>query len=163
MTDGQLPTFHFRAHVLRDLDIPDGYMKHYVPIPDDVADALAAAAITHVEGRLNDHDFRRVIQERPDGVRCLKFGMTWLRRAGLDVDDEVMVELAEDPDPDRVDVPDELAALLADAPSVAAYWETLAPSRRKMLGYHVERAKRADTRQRRARKIIDELREEMPG
>lgn len=162
MPDEQLPTFNFRTYIRQDPDIPDGYMKHYVPIPDDVADELAAHGITHVAGRLDDHDFRRAIHERPDGVRCLKFGMTWLRGTGLAVDDEVIVELAADPDPDRVDVPDELAVLLGDAPDVFAYWETLAPSRRKMLGYHVERAKRADTRQRRARKIMDDLRAEMP-
>lgn len=40
------------------------------------------------------------------------------------------MNLAEDIDPNRVDVPDELAALLAEAPSVTDYWETLTHSRR---------------------------------
>lgn len=149
----------FSSSILLDSTVADGYMKHYVPIPDDIADEYAAAGVTHLEGSLDDHKFRRIIHERPDGAYCLKFGMTWLKQAGLQVDQQVVVQLAPDPDPDRVEVPYEIAAALASDARLEQAWETLAPSRRKMLGYEIERAKRPETRQRRADAILDELRQ----
>ncbi|MDX1992264.1 MAG: YdeI/OmpD-associated family protein [bacterium] len=150
--------FTFVSQVLFDPTVADGYMKHYVPIPDAVADALTDAGIKHVEGRLDEVAFRRVVHLQPDGTRCLKFGKIWLEQAGLDVLSEVMVELAPDHDPDRVDIPDELAAELQAEPELMQRWDTLAPSRRKTLVYDIERAKRPETRQKRTRAVVDELR-----
>ena len=149
----------FPSSILLDPTVADGYMKHYVPIPDDIADEYAVAGVTHVEGPLGDCAFRRILHERPDGTRCLKFGMTWLKQAGLQVDQQVIVQLTPDPDPDRVEVPDEIAAALARDARLEQAWEALAPSRRKMLGYEIDRAKKPETRQRRADAILNELRQ----
>ncbi|MEL6527458.1 MAG: YdeI/OmpD-associated family protein, partial [Chloroflexota bacterium] len=73
----------------------------------------------------------------------------------------VIVEIAPDPDPNRVDVPYELMAKLLEDPRLLEAWEQLAPSKRKMLGYHIERAKRSDTRERRAEGIMKDLRKDM--
>ncbi|MEO0598401.1 MAG: YdeI/OmpD-associated family protein, partial [Chloroflexota bacterium] len=154
--------FTFDSQVRIDMTVDAGYMKHYVPIPDDIAQVFHEADITHVEGQLDDVAFRRVLHERigDEGVEmCLKFGMTWLKQAGFDIADPVVVTLAPDPDPDRVDLPDELEAALADADDeIAQFWETLSPGKRKTLVYGIERAKRPETRIRRANKVLDEVR-----
>ncbi|MEO1644384.1 MAG: YdeI/OmpD-associated family protein [Chloroflexota bacterium] len=153
--------FAFQSFVSRDDEVAAGYMKHYISIPDNIADELQSAEITHVEGDVDGTAFRRSLQTRPDGSWCLMFGMTWLKQAGLDVGMEVIVEIAPDPDPNRVDVPDELMAKLLEDPRLLEAWEQLAPSKRKMLGYHIERAKRSDTRERRAEGIMKDLRKDM--
>ncbi|MEM6529519.1 MAG: YdeI/OmpD-associated family protein [Chloroflexota bacterium] len=151
--------FEFTSHVRFDPEVADGYMKHYLPIPADAVEAIRGAGHEHVEGSLNEYPFRRAVHQRGDGSWCLKFGMTWLKHNSIQIDDEVSIYMAPDYDPDRVDVPDELAAELVKDDDLAAAWEKYAPSKRKMLGYHVQQAKRAETRLRRVQKIIDELRD----
>lgn len=158
MSDSEKLNFSFQSHVRFDPAVADGYMKHYVPIPDDVGNAIEEAGHKHVEGTLDDHPFRRSLQVRPNGAYCLKFGMTWLKQHDLPIDSEIIVELFPDPDPDRVDVPDELATALEANPALEHVWEMLAPSKRKTMVYDILRAKRQETRQRRAQKVMDELR-----
>lgn len=145
----------FTAPLLFDSEIEAGYMKHFVPVPEEVADALADAR--RLIGALGEAEFRRVLHEREDGSRCLKFGAGWLRERGLREGDLLEVRLAVDPDPDRVDLPAELEdALMAD-PEAALAWAALTPGRQRTLAYGVERAKRVATRQKRARAIVLQL------
>lgn len=150
-------TFRFNATVIFDPAVADGYMKHYVPIPHEVSAALDAAGVTHVEGSLNNTPFRRVIHPRDDGSRCLKFGKIWLEQAGLAVDAAVTVELAPDPDPGRIDLPEALTFELMQSPGVMERWAALSPSMQKTLAYHIERAKRPETRSKRAQQIVRDL------
>ncbi|MFK7989460.1 MAG: YdeI/OmpD-associated family protein [Sandaracinaceae bacterium] len=138
----------FVAPVLFDPAVEAGYMKHFVPIPSDVAARLGSAKrrVGSVDGR----PFRRVMHRRPDGSPCLKFGEGWLREAGLPDGTEVLVVLGEDPNPDAVDLPDELQAALSNDAEAKLLWTMLTPGKQRTLAYGVERAKRPDTRRRRA-------------
>lgn len=151
--------YTFPAPVLRDPEVAAGYMHHYIPIPVHIADILNE--VTHVEGTLDagrgTSTFRRALHRQHSGELRLKFGEGWLREAGAEVGSIVHVVLAEDPDPNRVDVPPELAAALDLEPSAAEAWGQLAPSRRKTYAYHVGRAKQSSTRVRRTQKVIREL------
>lgn len=152
--------FVFTSRVLFDPTIADGYMKHYVPISSDVAESMQAAAVTHVEGTINAHPFRRAVHLRPDGTKCLKFGKIWLEQAKLLVDMDVIIELSPDSEPDRIDLPEELtSALMEESDIIMQRWANLSPSRQKTLAYSIERAKRPETRLGRADIIIQALRE----
>ena len=145
----------FLAPVLLDPDVEDGYMKHYVPLAKDIAASLADAP--RVVGTIDGHAFRRTIQERPNGEPCLRFGKGWLWDAGLAVGAVVPVTVAEDPDPDRVDLPDGLEAALDLDPVASAAWNALTPGRQRTLAYGVGRAKRPETRGRRALALLDQV------
>ncbi|MEM9997703.1 MAG: YdeI/OmpD-associated family protein [Bacteroidota bacterium] len=151
----------FPAPILRDPEVEAGYMRHYIPIPVQVADALDAAGVTHVEGTLDPgaraHPFRRALHRQPSGTLRLKFGEGWLRDAGAAVGALVHLELWEDPDPNRVDIPGELAAALDLDPVALEAWKQLAPSRQKTYAYHVGRAKQSATRSRRALSVVREI------
>ncbi|MEM1043808.1 MAG: YdeI/OmpD-associated family protein [Bacteroidota bacterium] len=151
----------FPTPVLEDPETEAGYMHHYVPIPAEVAAALDADGVTHVEGTLDagsgTRPFRRALHRQPDGSLRLKFGAGWLREAGAAVGNVARVTLHEDPDPGRVDMPGELSAALDLDPEASKAWAALSPSRRKTHAYHVGRAKRTDTRIRRALSILDEI------
>jgi hypothetical protein len=158
MTQQQSLQFQFASQVLFDVTIDDGYMKHYVPIPPEISQSLQQGGITHVEGKLNEHEFRRVIHQRPDGSQCLKFGKFWLDEAKLEVNTEIRVELMPDPDPERVDLPQELTWALTQAPpDVLERWSNLSVSRQKTLAYGIARAKKSETRQKRADAIVEDL------
>ena len=147
----------FAAPVLFDPEVEDGYMKHFVPVPESVARALEAHGATRLIGSLDGRAFRRVLHRRPDGGRCLKFGNGWLKDAGLGDGDEVRVTLAPDPDPDAVDVPAELAEALDVDAEAALAWAALTPGKQRTMAYAVARAKRPQTRHRRARAVIEQL------
>lgn len=150
----------FDAVVRIDATVADGYMKHYVALPDDLAATFAAAGVERVEGTIGGTRFRRRLQDRADGGLSLRFGVSWLRDAGLTPGDVVTVEVAEETDPDRVDVPDELAAVFDVDPAVEHVWGALTPGRQRTLVYGIERAKRPETRTRRAAALARQLRDE---
>jgi hypothetical protein len=145
------------AEVVVELDptVRDGYMKHHVEIPAGwCQDAVAG---TRVEGTLDGTRFSRVITVGSEGQRLLRFGRDWLRTADIELGDLVALQLRVDPDPDRVEVPEELAAALAEHPELEHRWESLTPGRRRTLVHPIERARRPDTRARRVRAVLDEL------
>ena len=146
----------FKAAISFDEDQEKGYMKHFLPIPAAVAEALAS--VPRVEGQLGALPFRRRLMRTTAGTPCIKFGEGWLQDAGLEVGDVVSVVVWPDPEPDRVDVPEALAEALARDPDVGAYWETLTPGRRRTLAYAITRAKRRATQERRAEALVDEMR-----
>jgi len=152
----------FAAPVLSDPTIPAGYMRHYVPLPDDVVAALSADAVKRVEGTLEGHPFERALHQGSDGQTCLRFGATWLRRAGLDVGSVALVELRAKADPNHVPIPEELALALGESPEMEHKWHCLTPGKRRTLAYDVDRAKRPETRRRRAAKVLEQL-GDMPG
>jgi hypothetical protein len=145
----------FASQVLYDAAVAAGYMKHYVPLPAEVATALG---VVRVAGRIEGRPFRRSLQRRADGTWCLRFGASWLAEARLAVGEDVWVELEPDPDPDAVDLPDELAAALAADPDAAERWALLTTGRQRTLAAGVARGKAPATRTRKAAELVRELR-----
>lgn len=132
-----------------------GAMGQQVVLPDDVATELSTG--TRVVGDLDGHRFSRIVVGLGGNSRCLRFGRAWLRSAELSVGDVVAVHLAVDPDPDLVELPEELAALFDEDPLAEHLWEGLTPGRQRSLAHSIERGKRPETRQRRAAVIVAEL------
>lgn len=142
-----------------DPAVADGYMRHFVAVPEgyaaDVGDRLV--------GELAGVAFSRIVFEEVDGVRRMMFGEGWLADAGLAVGDDVRLALRPEPDPDHVEMPDELVAALEADPQADHLWSMLTPGRQRTLAYGVARPKRADTRQRKAAELLEALRDEIGG
>jgi len=152
-----MKTYEFLVPILQDPDVEDGYMKHYVPLPHDIAEELVDAE--RLIGEIDGCAFRRTLQKRPNGDPCLRFGKTWLRRNRLHIGAVVPISLQRDPDPDRVDIPEELEeALLQDAEGARA-WAQLTPGRQRTFAYQIALAKRPETRVRRAISLLKRIRD----
>lgn len=76
--------------------------------------------------------------------------------------DVVDVELDHDPSPDRPDLPDDMADLLAGFPRAQAGWEDLPPSRRREYLDWVGEVGSGPARTRRIMAAIEKLREDEP-
>jgi hypothetical protein len=146
-----------RSEVVVELDptVSGGYLQHHVEVPS--GSCPEAVAGVRVEGTLHGVRFSRVVVGGSDGRRLLRSGRDWLRTADIEIGDLVALQLRVDPDPDRVEVPEELAAALAEHPELEHRWESLTGGRRRTLVYPIERARRPDTRARRVRAVLDEL------
>jgi uncharacterized protein YdeI (YjbR/CyaY-like superfamily) len=77
--------------------------------------------------------------------------------AGVKAGDEVEVTLELDTEPRTVDLPDDLAAALAETPGARAAFDKLAYSMRKEYVRQVESAKAQETRSRRIAGIVAKL------
>ena len=80
----------------------------------------------------------------------------------VDAGDRVQVTVDLDAAPRVVEVPAELAAAFRTAPDVAAYFESLAFTHRKEYARWVGGAKKQETRDARASKAIQMLRDKVP-
>jgi hypothetical protein len=80
--------------------------------------------------------------------------------SGFGGGDTVEVTIERDDAPRVVEVPEALAAALADDPVASAAWEKLAYSHRKELARSINEAKAEETRARRVAKAIAMLRGE---
>ena len=79
---------------------------------------------------------------------------------GIEVGDEIEVVLRRDDEPRRVAVPAELVAALTCAePDVRARFDGLAFTHRREYARWVEEAKRSETRERRAARAVEMLRD----
>lgn len=130
----------------------------YVPLSLGPATALLAAGTRRVRGLLQSEPFSRALHGATPQTLHLRFGKTVLRGIGKAQGDWVEVELWPDPDPDRVDVPPELAAALAADDEARERFEGMTPGKRRSLCHHVATAKRPETRTSRAADLARKLR-----
>lgn len=147
--------YRFDAPVLRT---ESGMINHYLPVPDEVGSALWDAGVRRVIAVLNGKEFRRALTGRSDGTRCLIVGGPILRAIGATFGDMVAVLLRADPDPDRVDIPDEFLAVLEEDAEARTRFREMTPGMQRSLCLHVASAKREDTRIKRALELAYKLR-----
>ena len=155
-TQNQRPhRYRFDASVLRT---ESGMINHYLPIPEEIGAALWDAGVRRVIATLNGKDFRRALIGRGDGTRCLILGGPLLREIGARMGDMVSVSLVADPDPDRVDLPEEFAAVLEQDDEAMARFASMTSGMQRSLALHVASAKREETRIKRALELAYKLR-----
>jgi hypothetical protein len=132
--------------------------RHSAELPRFATIALTTVAkwgltaTTTIEGTVNGIPLGRRSIKRWDDRKCwwIDIPDQLCRKAGVDVGDMVQIELrlAEET------LPDELAALLQKRRSARRAWYALTPSQQRMLREDVAGAKRAETRQKRAERLL---------
>ncbi|WP_374433974.1 YdeI/OmpD-associated family protein [Tabrizicola sp.] len=123
-------------------------------LPEDVAQSLGKTR--RVEGEIAEHPVNLALCRAPvvEGV-FLWTGQSLLDRIGIQPGEPIEVRLRPAPD-DRVDLdPDIEAALLAGG--ILSVWESLTPGRRRGLLYQIATAKTEPTRQKRIRRLVEDL------
>jgi bifunctional DNA-binding transcriptional regulator/antitoxin component of YhaV-PrlF toxin-antitoxin module len=143
---------------------PAGRGGSYVAVPADVREALGARGRTSVTGTIDGFAISGQVMPYsfPDVGKAVVLGITKATRAaiGKEVGDEVEVELVRDDTPRSAvkEIPAELRAALDRDEVARAGFERLAPSHRREHAQHVAEAKQPATRERRAERVIAELR-----
>jgi hypothetical protein len=128
-----------------------------VVVPGDPG-AEFGGARAPVAGTVNGAPFRGRLMVY-GGVTYLGFRKEIRDAAGgIEKGDTVEVEIERDDAPREVEVPDELAAALAQDPKLETSFESLAFTHRKEYATWIGEAKRAETRARRVEKALDMLR-----
>ena len=126
-----------------------------LPVPAEAVAALGTKKRPPVKVTLNDYTYSSTVAAYGD-VFMLPLAAEHRTAAGVQAGDVVEVTLELDSEPRTVEVPDDLAAALAEAGASEAFGR-LAYSTRKEHVRQVETAKAAETRQRRIDKIVASL------
>ncbi|GAA1481171.1 hypothetical protein GCM10009624_16110 [Gordonia sinesedis] len=124
-------------------------------VPDDVVAALDRGRKPKVTVTIGGHTYRSTIAVY-GGESMLPLSAVNREAAGVAAGDEVTVTLAPDDAPRTVDVPADLARALDDR-GLRDRFDALSYSKQRERVTAVESAKRAETRERRIRGVVDAL------
>ncbi len=129
-----------------------------IVVPEDVVTAFGRGkrvpVVVTIDG---DYQYRNTIASM-GGQFLISFNAETRKITGRGAGDEVEVRLDVDDAPRTVDVPDDLAAELAQDEAAKAAWDGLSFSRQRAHAESITGAKAADTRARRVAKVLADLR-----
>jgi antitoxin component of MazEF toxin-antitoxin module len=127
-----------------------------IDVPFDPDGAWGAKARHPVGGSLNGRRLRGSVERYGDGW-ALTLPPMWIREIGVNIGDEVAVEISPE-GPQRGDLADDIADALAANPAAAAFFDTLAQFYRKAYLKWIDgTTRRPDLRAARIAEVVDLL------
>lgn len=130
-----------------------------VEVPFSVREVYGTGGQVKVRATFDGHDYRGSIAPMGGGVHILGIRKDIRAAIGKDIGDSVEVTIVRDTEPRVVEVPPELAAAFEDAPDAAERYEALSYTHRKEYAQWVAEAKKQETKDRRAAKAIEMIRQ----
>ena len=128
-----------------------------IRVPPEVIAELGTSKKPRVKVTLNGSYSYSYTVAVMGGEYMIGFNQERREASGIQPGQEITVTLELDTAPQVIDVPDDLAAALAEKPGAREAFDASAPSARKEFVRQVTEAKAADTRARRIAKIVEKL------
>ena len=126
-------------------------------IPPDITAALGGLKQMRITGTLNGTPFRSSTMPYR-GAFYLGVHKATREAAGVEIGDEVELELTRDDSPRVLEIPPELEAAFAAEPALRQRFDALSFSRRRDLAGPISEAKKPETRAARLEKAVAALR-----
>ncbi|QKG54303.1 YdeI/OmpD-associated family protein [Hymenobacter sp. BRD67] len=128
-----------------------------VVVPKEAWQALGGKAVKRVIATLNGHTERLGLLPLEGGGRYLLLRKALCQRLGLQLGQHIDLTLYPDPNPDYVDLPDELAEALAAWPEAELAFLAHTGAMRRAMARKVADARRPETRARYAVELAGRL------
>lgn len=141
----------FKTNIAGESDGPTG-----IEVPAESIAALGSSKKPAVKINVSGYEYRSTVAVM-GGKFMIPLSAAHRTAAGLKAGDAVEVTLELDTEPRTVEIPEDLAAALAEKTGATEAFDKLAPSRKKEFVRQVVEAKAEETRQRRIAKIVAEL------
>jgi hypothetical protein len=109
-----------------------------------------------VKGQLNHVPIDLAIQYRVSGPRFIMVSKLLARKAHVKIGDAVTVSFKLT-NPKKVEIPEELAAVLAQDEESLAAWKKLTPGLQRSLCYYVNSVKNVDSRIKRSFEMVNKI------
>ncbi len=145
-------SFSFEARLA---EYKDMLVSTVVEIPIDVVKKLPAGRV-RVEGKLNQVPFNLAIQSKKNGTKYLSVSQAMRKSAGVKPGDKVKVSFVL-VDPDKLDLPEEMEAVLAQDDEGAKKWNKLTVGLQRSLVHYINSSKNVDVRIERALFLINKV------
>ena len=129
------------------------FMKTAIFLPEETIQSLPKGRI-RVNGTVNGAGFALAVQNLKDGSRYFSVSAALRKAAGIQVGDRVKV-LFQIVDPDRLDIPEELEAVLTQDGAALKAWEKLTLGYRRSLIHYITSVANIDSRIRRAIDLLE--------
>jgi hypothetical protein len=142
--------FQFRSKLS---DVEANFIKTGVFLPREIIHDLPAGRV-RVEGTMNGAPFALAVLSKKDGSRFFSVSASLKRAAKVKLGDSVEVRFKV-VDPDKVDVPEELEAVLAQDLDAMTAWEKLTTGYRRSLIHYVTSVKNVDSRIKRSIDLME--------
>jgi uncharacterized protein YdeI (YjbR/CyaY-like superfamily) len=136
------------------------YMQAIVIVPEEIVEQLPSTGRVRVDGTLNGAPFNLAVQRTKNGTRYLSAARPLRKAARVDFGDEVEVSMHV-VDNDKLDVPEELQALLDVDEDARVTWERMTVGKRRGVAHYVNSVKNTDSRIRRAIEIMATMRQRL--
>ncbi|WP_210518387.1 YdeI/OmpD-associated family protein [Hymenobacter terricola] len=146
---------HFRA--VLEPGGPSFMPTQTVVVPAEVLAALGGKATKRVIVTIRGHALRLGLLLLEGGGRYLMLNKDVCREAGIELGQELEIAIEPDPNPDHVDLPDELAEALAAWPEAETAFNNYSGSHRRSMARLVAEGKQHETRARRAVTLVERL------
>ena len=130
----------------------------YVTIPFDVEEAFGKKRVK-VKATIDGEPYRGSLVRMGTPDHMLLVLKDIREKIGKTFGDEISIELEEDLEPRKVEIPTDLQQALDANPNEGAYFNGLAYSHRKEYVWWINEAKRDQTRQERIRRTIEMLKQ----
>ena len=125
-----------------------------VLVPDEIVEALGAGRRPAVTVTIGDFSYRSTIASM-GGRFLISFSAANRAATGLVGGEQIDVDLELDTAPREIEVPEDLAAALAEDPAARAFFDGLSFSNKRKHVEPILAAKAADTRARRIQKAVE--------
>ena len=149
------PPHIFAAMIER---MESGVVTHVVPVPAEIAEDYIAAGHRRVLISLNGAEVRRYLFQAANGQHGVMIGKSVIRQLGLSMHEPLVVELRPDPDPEALDLCEELLAVLEQDKEATTGFYALTLGGQRNVAFFVNSAKRSPTRIKRALEMARKLR-----
>ena len=130
----------------------------FVVVPRRLNVELGLKGRPKIQAMIAGHPYRGSLMPMGDGTYCLGVLKSIQQAAGVKRGDTITVELELDTAPRTVDVPQDLAQLLAKDRKAQAAWVKLSYTNKKEIARSLEEAKQPATRERRLDAALQRLR-----
>ena len=128
-----------------------------IVVPNAAWQAVGGKATKRVVATLNGHAERLGLLPLEGGGRYLMLRKDLCQHLGIAIGQEVDINLTPDPNPDVVDLPDELAEALGAWPEAEVAFAKQSGAMRRAIARKVADAKRPETRARYAVELAERL------
>ncbi len=135
----------FRARIQKQDQNTTGAVA-CVFLPRDIADHLAQEGIKRILVHTQGQVFKRAAISDGQGGRYIMTGKDVLQKLGCGIGHMLDIRIEVDPDPDAVDLPEELEVVLEQDEEFAKYFFGITKGRQRSYAYFVTTAKTMDTR-----------------
>ena len=129
------------------------FLNSVIFLPAKVIRDLPAGRI-RAKGTFNGAPFALAVQHMKDGARFFSVGAPLRKAAKIKTSDKVTV-LFKLVDPNKVDVPEELSAVLAQDAAAKSAWDNLTTGYQRSLVHFVTSVKNIDRRIERSLKLME--------
>ena len=149
------PSLTFRA--VLEPGGPSFMPTQTIVVPAAVLEAIGGKSAKRVVVTIREQALRLGLLPQEGGGRYLMLNKDVCRNVGIALGDELEITIEPDPNPDHVDLPNELAEALAAWPEAETAFHNYSAAHRRAMARLVDEAKQPATRARRAVTLVERL------